>query len=142
MTRYRNLFWPGVLILIGVLALLVNTHLISPERLYRLTDLWPLLLIVIGLLMLLRRMPLPATTSAVAGGLILLLAALGAIAYVAAGPTIPGGVHTLDTSQPTQGITSGAVEIDVGGATVTVTGSTSLSNDLYRAHIEYSGSTP
>src|SRR5438045_8713969 len=104
MTRYRNLFWPGVLILIGVLALLVNTNLISPERLYRLTDVWPLLLIVIGLLMLLRRMPLPATTSAVAGRLILLLAALGASACVTAGPTSRRGGDTRDTSQPSAGI--------------------------------------
>src|SRR5256885_15242638 len=108
MTRYRNLFWPGVLILIGVLALLVNTNLISPERLYRLTDLWPLLLIVIGLLMLLRRMPLPATTSAVAGGPLLFLAAPGALASVGAGPPIPGGVPTPGTPQPPPGISSGA----------------------------------
>ena len=140
--RFRGLFWPGLLILIGVLALLVNTNLISPERLYRLADLWPLILIVIGLLLLVGRTPMPATTATVAGALILLLAAVGAIAYVAAGPTIPGGTRTLDRSEAAQGMSHASLEIDVGGATINATGNARLDPDLFRVHIEYSGQEP
>src|SRR5713101_7167257 len=47
--RYRSLFWPAILILVGVFALLVNVRLVPVERLDRLVDLWPLILVVIGL---------------------------------------------------------------------------------------------
>ncbi len=40
--RYRSFFWPAVLILVGVVALLVNTGQIALDRLVLLTDLWPL----------------------------------------------------------------------------------------------------
>jgi hypothetical protein len=50
--RYRSFFWPAVLILVGVFALLVNSGLVAPERLARLVDLWPLILVVIGLQLL------------------------------------------------------------------------------------------
>ena len=74
MRQYRSFFWPGLLILIGVLALLANTNVISVERLDRLTDLWPVILVVIGLLLIVRRTPMPAATEAIAAGVILLLA--------------------------------------------------------------------
>ena len=47
--RYRSFFWPAILILAGILALLANTGVLSADRLNRLSDLWPLVLIVIGL---------------------------------------------------------------------------------------------
>ena len=72
--RYRGLVWPAVLIVIGGIALLVNTNVISTDRLYRLGDLWPLLLIVIGLELFVMRTPLPANTAAIAAVLILLVA--------------------------------------------------------------------
>ena len=91
MRQYRSFFWPGLLILIGVLALLANTNVISVERLDRLTDLWPVILVVIGLLLIVRRTPMPAATEAIAAGVILLLAVAGAVAYVAIEPAIPSG---------------------------------------------------
>src|SRR5258708_24246109 len=97
--NYRSFFWPVVLIVIGIFALLVDLNLISADRLYRLADLWPLILIVIGLELIARR-TLQGSAVDIAAVLILLIAGVGAIAYVAAGPAIPGGTHTLSASDP------------------------------------------
>ena len=141
-SRYRNLLWPALLILLGIFALLVNTNLIPVDRLYRLADLWPLLLIVIGLELFVRRARLPATTSTVAAIVIVAVAVAGALAYVALGPVIPGGTRTLDRAEARQSLDQASVQIDVGSATVNVRGSSSLGNDLFRAHVEYAGPTP
>src|SRR2546430_12459030 len=50
-----SFFWPAVLILVGILALLVNTGRIPIDRLLQLADLWPVILIVIGLEIIIRR---------------------------------------------------------------------------------------
>jgi hypothetical protein len=140
--RYRSLIWPAALILVGVFALLVNTNVISGDRLYRLGDLWPLLLIVIGLELILRRASLSAATKSVATLLVVLLATGGAVAYVALGPAVPSGTQTLDVAQPAAGIDNASLHVAVGSATLRVRGSASLDGDLFRAHIEYRGATP
>jgi hypothetical protein len=137
---YRGLFWPAVLILFGILALLVNTNVIPADRLYRLADLWPLLLVVLGLLILVRRTAMPAPTATVAAVMIVLLALAGAVAYVATGPALGNG--TLNSSQPAGSLERASLEIDVGGANITVTGDSSLGDNLYKAHIDYSGRVP
>ncbi len=139
--RYRGLIWPAVLILIGAVALLVNTNLIAADRLYRLGDLWPLLLVVIGLVLLVTRMPISPNASAVAAALILLVAIGGSIAYVAVGPSVPTGTQTMDTTAPGGKLDHGTVDITVGGATLKITG-TDLGSDLFRSHIEYQGPPP
>src|SRR5258708_13921716 len=83
--RYRSYFWPAVLILIGIVALLVNSGVISTDRLNLLFDLWPVILIVIGLELLARR-AIPGRNGDVAAVLIVLIAAGGAVAYVALAP--------------------------------------------------------
>ncbi|HET9411179.1 MAG TPA: DUF5668 domain-containing protein [Candidatus Dormibacteraeota bacterium] len=137
---YRGLFWPAVLILIGILALLVNTNVIPADRLYRLADLWPVLLVVLGLLILMRRTGMPAPAATIAAALIVLIALAGAAAYVATGPSLGSG--TLDSSQPAGGLAHADLEVDVGGANITVTGDASLGDDLYQAHINYTGRPP
>lgn len=139
--RSRSLFWPAILILIGVIALLVNAGAISSDRLYRLADLWPVILVVIGLELISRR-ALQGAAGDLAAVLIVLVAAGGAIAYVAVGPSIPGGSQTLDASDAVGNLDQATLHVDVGAATMTVTGSGALGADLYRAHIEYSGSKP
>ncbi len=139
--RYRGLIWPAALILLGGVALLVNTNLISADRLYRLGDLWPLLLIVIGLELLVTRMPISANVSAVAAVLILLVALGGSIAYVAAGPKVPVGTQTIDRSASAGKLAQASLEVDVGAATINVRGA-ELNGDLFRAHIEYTGPPP
>lgn len=138
--RYRSYFWPAVLILIGVVALLVNAGVISTDRLSLLFDLWPVILIVIGLELLARR-ALPGQNGDVAAVLIVLLAAGGAIAYVALAPN-PTTSGTLDSHAAVGNLNQARLEIDAGAANITVTGSSSLAGDLYHATISYSGPKP
>ncbi|TAN34510.1 hypothetical protein EPN29_03870 [bacterium] len=139
--RYRSFWWPAVLILIGIFALVVNSGLIPAERLERLIDLWPLLLIVIGAELIARR-ALRGAAGELAAVLIVLVAAGGAMAYVALAPNAGGGSHTLDASDRAGDLEHASLEVDVGAATITVSGSAGLGGDLYRAHIEYSGGKP
>jgi hypothetical protein len=139
--RYAGFFWPAALILIGVFALLINSGAISVDRLYRLVDLWPLILVVIGLELIARR-AFQGATAQLAGALIVIVAAAGAVAYVAVGPALPGGNQTLDKSDTVGEVTQVTLHLNSGAANTTVTGNGSLGNDLYRAHITYSGQTP
>jgi hypothetical protein len=138
---YRSLFWPAVLILVGVFALLVNAGFVPVERLDRLADLWPLILVVIGLELVVRR-SLQGAAAEIAAALIVLLAIGGAAAYVALGPSIPTGTRTLDASGKVGGLIQASVQVEAGGTTITMQGSSSLGDDLFRAHIEYSGLNP
>jgi Domain of unknown function (DUF5668) len=140
--RYRSFFWPAVLILIGVFALLVNSGVITTDRLSLLADLWPVILIVIGLELLSRR-ALPGQSGDVAAVLIVLLAAGGAVAYVALAPN-PGTTHTLDYSAAVGNLDHASLEVDAGSANITVGGTKAvvLGSDLYHAHITYSGPKP
>jgi hypothetical protein len=140
-TRYRSFFWPLILIVIGLIALLVDLNMISADRLYRLADLWPLILVVIGLELIARR-ALHGVAVDVATALILLIAAGAAVGYVSVGPAIPGGTQTFDTSDPIGNLNAATLQVDVGAVNMTVTGNSSLGSDLYRAHIQYSGPKP
>jgi hypothetical protein len=138
--RYRSYFWPAVLILIGVVAFLVNSGVISSDRLNLLFDLWPVILIVIGLELLARR-ALPGQNGDVAAVLIVLLAAGGAIAYVALAPN-PTTSGKLDSHAALGNLDHATLEIDAGAANITVTGTSSLEGDLYHATVSYSGAKP
>src|SRR6202795_5287550 len=116
--RYRSYFWPAVLILIGVIAFLVNSGVISTDRLSLLFDLWPLILIVIGLELLARR-ALPGKNGDLAAVLIVLLAAGGAIAYVALAPN-PTTSGNLDSHAALGNLDHATLEIDAGAANITV----------------------
>src|SRR5207247_1651916 len=78
--RYRSFFWPALLILAGVVALLVNTGQIPVERLARIIDLWPLILVVIGLELIVRR-TVHGVAGDVAAALLVLLARGGAVGH-------------------------------------------------------------
>ena len=65
--RYRSIFWPLVLIAVGVLWLLGNFNVIAPVNLFALLRLWPVLLIAVGLDILVgRRWPLASALIALA----------------------------------------------------------------------------
>ena len=138
--NYRGLFWPGLLILAGVVALLANAGVISTDRLGLLFDLWPVILIVIGVELILRR-ALSGPTGEVAAVLIVLIAVGGALLYVALAPN-PGTTHSLDVSAPVGTFDRASLEIDAGASTITLAGDSSDTSRLYSAHIEYSGSKP
>jgi hypothetical protein len=140
--RNRALLLPALLILIGLLALLVNLGFIPTDRLYRLADLWPLLLIVLGLEVLIDRLRLPSVVEMTASVLVVVVAIVGAAAYVAVGPAISTATQTMTASGPLGDVKNASLEIDVGGAKVQVEGSSSLNTDLFQARIDYSGPRP
>src|SRR6058998_1588803 len=111
--RYRSFFWPAILILGGVVALLVNTGQIPVDRLYQLVNLWPLVLVVIGLELIIRR-----TVHGLAGD-------VAAAAYVTVGPN-PSATHAFDAATPAGDLTEATLEIDAGASTVTLSGSTGV----------------
>src|SRR6266851_830764 len=139
--RNRSYFWPATLILTGVLALVAETGAISGERLLRLADLWPLILIVIGLELLNRRV-LQGPRRDLATALIVLLAVGGAVAYVAVRGPVSDATQTMNTSDAVGILNEATLDVVAGAMTMTVAGSDSLGSDLYRAHIEYSGTKP
>src|SRR5215472_7931172 len=137
-SRYRSFFWPAVLILAGVVALLVNIGAISGDRLYLLFDLWPL--IVIGLEIILRRTWQGAQAD-LAGALIVVLAIAGSIGYLALSPN--PAVHRQDVSfEITSGLEKASLEIDAAAATVNISGGGDLGNKLFAAHYTYTGQGP
>jgi cell wall-active antibiotic response 4TMS protein YvqF len=134
--RYRSFFWPAILILAGVIALLVNTGRIPVERLGLFIALWPLILIVIGLELIVRR-NLHGVAGDVAAALIVLIAIAGAAGYVIVAP--PAATRTLDSSADVGSVRNATLEINVGAANITLGGTT---EKLYTAHIEYNGAQP
>ncbi len=140
MRNYRSFFWPAVLILAGVVALLANTGVISTDRLALLADMWPVILIVVGLVLIAQRR-FQAASAELAALLIVLIAAGATIVYVATAPN-PGATHQLDASAAVGGLDHASLETNVGAATITVDGSKALGGDLYRANIGYSGPKP
>jgi len=139
-TRYRSFFWPAVLILAGVVALLVNIGALSVDRLILLVNLWPLILIVVGLEIIVRR-GFHGTSADVAAALVVIVAAAGAAAYVAINPS-PTATSKMDVSAPVGDLHRASLEVDVGSATIDVSGGSDLGSLLYRAHVEYPGPKP
>ena len=135
--RYRSFFWPAVLILAGVIALLVNTGQLPVERLGDLVSLWPVVLIVLGLELIVRR-TMHGAPGDVAAALIVILAIAGAAAYVAVAP-IPSATHSYEAAGPGGPVEQASVQIDVGAATIEVT---SAAEQLYHVHVDYSGDRP
>jgi hypothetical protein len=138
--RYRSFFWPAVLILVGLIALLVNTGQIGVDRLFQLFDLWPLILIVIGVELVIRR-TVRGIAGDVATALIVLLAIVFAAVYVAATPN-PAATQILNESSPAGSLERVSVEISAGAATVAIADSADLGSNLYRAHVEFTGPKP
>jgi hypothetical protein len=142
-SRNRTHLLPALLIVVGLLALLVNLGAIPADRLYRLADLWPALLIVLGLVLLVNRARLPSAVDMTASVLIVVVAIAGAGLYVALGPPIPGGTHTITFSEPRGQLKQAGMELDVGASSLNVQGgSTSVINDLFQAQITYTGPAP
>ena len=137
--RYRSFFWPAVLILAGVVALLINTGQIAVERLGLLVDLWPLVLIVIGIELIVRR-TVHGPAGDVAAALIVVLAVVAAAGYVTLAPN-PAATKTLDSNAQLGGTSQMTLSVDVGAANITI-GDTARRGELYSAHIEYNGQKP
>jgi hypothetical protein len=139
MARYRSLWLPALLILIGGVALAANLGVIRWGSLYRLLDLWPVLLILLGLELLLRGSADPRIASS-AGLALVAVAVIGGIVYVAVSPPLPTG-GTLDSSQPVGSLSVASLSLGYGASDVKVHAE-DLGDTLYRAHIVYTGSKP
>jgi hypothetical protein len=94
---------------------------------------------VIGIEMIARRR-LQGAAADLASVLIVLIAAGGALVYVAVAPS-PGTTNQFDASAAVGGLDHASFEVDAGAATITVTAG-ALGGDLYRAHVQYSGAKP
>jgi hypothetical protein len=138
--RYRSFFWPAVLILAGLVALLVNTGQITADRVVQLVTLWPVVLIVVGLEIVVRR-TLRGPVGDLAAALIIVLAVVGSATYVAIAPS-PAATHSLDASAAAGDLRQASLEVNAGGARITVSGGSDIGSDLYRAHIQFPGQKP
>ncbi len=121
----RGLFWPLVLITIGLVFLLVNYGLIPGVTALSLLGLWPLLLILVGVdIAIGRRWPLAAL------GIDVAVIALG-LALLSTQPAILGGPFPIfggssggerDVSVERQSATSLSLEINGGAGQFRVVG--------------------
>lgn len=93
--RRRGVFWPLLLIALGLIFLLANYGFIAPLTMIGLVNLWPMLLILLGIdIAIGRRWPVAAIAIDVA------VIALG-LAFVATQPAFPGffGGYAITRSQ-------------------------------------------
>lgn len=135
--RYRSLFWPIVLIGVGVFWLLGNLGILPENYLWTLFRLWPLALIVIGLdIMIGRRSP-------VIGALIGLGAVALVLVLVFAGPSL--GITPPETELVTErftesigNATSARVNLDLAVGKTTLD-ALSDPNTLIDAELTYVG---
>lgn len=137
--RYRSLFWPVVLIGVGIIWLLVNLNVLPAGGLWLLGRFWPLLLIWIGLDLLFgHRSPL-------LGAGLGILAVIVVVVVVVGGPTwgwggATGSVelrHERFTEQLGQA-TSATVNLELSHAPTTIT-SPAESGVLIDADLRYRG---
>lgn len=134
---YRSLFWPVVLISVGVIWLLGNLGVLSAANFSVLFQLWPLILIIIGLDLLFGR------ESPVIGMLIGVGAVVLIIALMLVGPSLGLGVGTLDVTtstfeEPRGDASSAQIELGVSVGSASISTLTD-SNNLFEAEVAHVG---
>src|SRR4030067_2074934 len=134
--RYRSIFWPVLLIGVGVIWLLANLEIIPGINWRILWRFWPLILIVIGLdVIFARRAPiLGAILGAGTVGLAILLLVLAP--YF--GLVTSSEVITENFSEPVGIAKSAQIEIDLSVGPITIKALTD-SNQLMEAEITHIG---
>src|SRR4030081_3440533 len=141
MYRNRGLLFPLILIAIGIVVLLANTGVLSPQALERLGDLWPLLLVILGLQLILNHtLPRqPATLIGLAATAIIVAAA---VAYAALAPAASLGTQGFNSSERLGGLSSASLDLNYGAASIELHAG-SIGDALYQAHVDYpSGENP
>src|ERR1700719_2917029 len=137
MYRSRGLFFPLVLIAIGIIVLLANTGVLSSQALQRLGDLWPLLLVIFGLQLILNHtLPRKQATLVGLGTAAVIVAA--AVVYAALAPAAQLGTQLFVSSARLGGLSAATLALHYGAATIDVTAG-GLSDSLYQAQIDYPG---
>jgi Domain of unknown function (DUF5668) len=141
MYRTRGLFFPLVLIAIGIIVLLANTGVVSPQALERLGDLWPLLLVILGLQLILNH-TLPRQQATVIGLAATAIIVVAAVAYAVLAPATSLGTQRFDSSERLGGLSAASLDLNYGSATVDVKAG-GVGDSLYQAHVDYpSGENP
>ncbi|NWG16216.1 MAG: hypothetical protein HXY41_06230 [Chloroflexi bacterium] len=134
--EYRSLFWPLVLIGVGVVWLLANLGVLSAASISVLFRLWPLILIIIGLDLLFGRQ------SPLLGGLIGIGAVALIILLMLVGPSLGWSadveVKAARFEAPRGDAASARVDVTAGVGDVKVNALTD-SNNLFEANIRYVG---
>ncbi|MBN1122039.1 MAG: hypothetical protein JXJ17_13240 [Anaerolineae bacterium] len=144
----RSLFWPIVLMSVGLFWLLFNLEVITAENLTVLVRLWPLFLIVLGLELLFGRR-LPAL-----GSLFELLIAAAVIYLVINGPALglttelpqfdqeiaarPDGVRSDRFVEPMNGAQTADIDLELGWQRTNIY-PLEDSDNLVEAELDYAG---
>lgn len=134
---YRSLFWPVILITVGVIILLGNLGVLTAANIVSVVRMWPLLLILIGLDLLFGR------SSPLLGALIGVGAVVVIIIIMLVGPSIglAGNweVREFTRAEPLDGAESARVTLDGSLGHLTVAAADSREN-LIEADLRYVGS--
>ena len=134
-SRYRSLFWPIILIGVGLVWFLSNIGAIPNFNPLALLNLWPLVLIALGLDLLIgRKSPLI--------GLLIGLATVGAaVAILLAAPNLGGSTQAITEqfTEPLAGVTSAVVEINSSSEPLNIHGLNDSAN-LFEGTITHTGS--
>lgn len=133
-TSYRSLFWPMLLIGVGLIWFLGNMNVIQNFNPVALLSLWPLLLIALGVDLLVGR------KSPWVGLLIGLLTIGAAVAILLAAPAlVPAGAFTSERfTEPLGEARSAAVRIETASQPVNLHALTD-SSDLVDARLDHTG---
>jgi hypothetical protein len=133
---YRSLFWPLVLIGIGVIALLGNMGVLTRANIVVLFRLWPLLLILVGLDIIFGRRS-PAISALIGSGSVALI-----IGLMLVGPSLGLGddidVKTERFVEPIGEATSARLSLDLSTGPTDIA-ALSDSDDLIYAELNYTG---
>lgn len=135
--RYRSLFWPILLVGVGIVWLLSNLGLIQTISLGSILRFWPIVLIVFGLDMLFsRRYPW-------VGAVVGLLAVAGVVGLLMFGPQIGIATNTETKSEtfstPLEGVKTAEYDLDTSSSPVVITALDDNKSDLISADVTYRG---
>jgi hypothetical protein len=134
--RQRSLFWPIVLISIGVIWLLGNLGVISSANIAVLFRLWPLILIIVGIELLVGRNA-PSLSALLGIGAVILLVGLMLVGpSLGWAPNVEAKEATF--TEPVGDASSARVDLNLGVADTTIT-VLSDSEDLFSADLTYVG---
>lgn len=134
--RYRDALLPLILIVAGVIALILNAHVLSQQAIDNLILLWPLILVVLGVLLVLRAL-LPPERALPVGIGFALAALAGTLAVAIGGPAlVPVGTGILDSSAALGPAEKASLSLDFGTSAIVIRGQ-DLGGGAYRAHLEY-----
>lgn len=135
--RYRSLFWPILLVGIGIVWLLSNLGIIQHVNLGSILRLWPLLLVILGLdILFSRQYPW-------VGAVVSLLAVVGIVAFLIASPSLGVGsgptTKTETFTTPIGDANSVEYDFDTASAPVFVSALDESGEELIVADITHRG---